>query len=53
MTANLEEFVEGRGYHPKWKEVQADAPTVWAKYETLATAPTTAQPAAPEKPKKK
>ena len=38
MSANLDEFVEGRGYHPKWKEVQADTPTVWAKYETLSPA---------------
>lgn len=36
ITANMEEFVEGRGYHPKWKEVKADAPTVWGKYETVA-----------------
>ena len=35
IVANLEEFVEGRGYSPKWKEVKPDAATVWAKYETL------------------
>jgi uncharacterized protein len=47
MSSNLEEFVEGRGYHPKWKEVKADAPTVWAKYET------TSVPATPSDPVKK
>lgn len=35
IVANLEELVEGRGYAPKWKEVKPDAPTVWAKYETV------------------
>jgi TRAP-type uncharacterized transport system substrate-binding protein len=46
IVENLDEFVEGKGYHPKWKEVKADTPTVWAKYET-----TTTKPAAPAKKK--
>ena len=35
IVANLEELVEGRGYSPKWKEVKPEAPTIWARYETL------------------
>lgn len=49
VVANIDEFVEGRGYHPKWKEVKPDAPTVWAKFETTAATPAT--PAVPTKRK--
>jgi TRAP-type uncharacterized transport system substrate-binding protein len=51
MAQNLDEFVEGRGYHPKWKEVSAETPTVWAKFETTPVA-APAPPAPPAPPKR-
>ncbi len=48
IVDNIDNFVDG-SYHPKWKEVKADAPTVWTKYETLAAPAVPLTPA----PKKK
>lgn len=55
IVEHLDDLVDGK-FHPKWKEVKVDAPTVWVKYETIAVAApvATAAPAAPAaKPTKK
>ncbi len=49
IVDNLDNLVDG-SFHPKWKEVKPDAPTVWAKYETV---PVQAAPAAAAAPPQK
>lgn len=49
IVENLDDLVDG-AYHPKWKEVNPDAPTVWTKYVTVPVAPNSA-PTAPARKK--
>lgn len=37
IADHLDDLVDG-SFHPKWKEVKLDAPTVWAKYQTVPVA---------------
>lgn len=34
IRANIGEFKEGTGHHPKWSDVDLDAETVWPMYDT-------------------
>lgn len=45
ITDHIDDLVDGK-FHPKWKEVKVDDPTVWAKYETVAVASEAAPAAA-------
>jgi TRAP-type uncharacterized transport system substrate-binding protein len=57
ISEKLDDLVDGK-FHPKWREVKIDAPTVWARYETLSPLVATVPTQAPAKqavptPKKK
>lgn len=38
IMANIGEFKEGTGHHPKWNDVELDSPVSWAMYD-VGTAP--------------